>query len=678
MATDGGVLIGGLAPEDAVWLSKRLGVIVHAVQSGEDLLAEFQRGQWMALVLDDCMAEPRGVNLLERLRRDNRLSTLPIVYCLDLPVETDLQSALVDRFAVEQILYHPLDREELARQVARALGLPAAGMLEEPTEISRQTTAALAELWDRYRGENLRRVAAIEQAVVHLRQEQLDEATRREAEREAHKLVGALGTFGFHHASEVAREIEVILRGPFPAGQVLSRSRVLEIVEKVALLRRELEGSRGAAGSTEPETRALLLIVDSDLEAANRVATEAWRRGVRPEVVTSPVAAAAFLAREQPDVALIGFAGPADIEDGFALLSSLAARNPPVPVLVTTSRDGLIDRVTAAQLGARGFLPRPLGPVQTLDAINQLLVRLRTTQSTVLAVDDDPSIHGVLHALLNPRGLRLTSLADPLRFWESLEMTSPDLLILDVDMPHLSGIELCRVVRNDPRWSSLPILFLSASDDSETLHRLFSAGADDYVRKPIVGPELVTRLLNRLERTRLLRSLAETDALSGVANRWKSSQMLEQYLRLADRYRQVIAVAVLDLDHFKGVNDQHGHAAGDEVVRRLGCLLRSSFRAEDVVGRWGGEEFVVGMYGMSRRDGVRRMTQLLDSLRAEVFLDAYGNEFQVTLSAGIAQYPEDGRDLSTLYRRADEALYRAKHEGRARVLSAEPLAMPLI
>jgi len=118
---------------------------------------------------------------------------------------------------------------------------------------------------------------------------------------------------------------------------------------------------------------------------------------------------------------------------------------------------------------------------------------------------------------------------------EHVEQSNPDLLILDVEMPQVSGIELCQVVRNDPRWSELPVLFLSAHMDALTVNRVFTAGADDYVSKPILGPELIARVLNRLERTHILHRVAETDVLTGVANRRKFIQELPRLLHLAAR-----------------------------------------------------------------------------------------------------------------------------------------------
>jgi diguanylate cyclase (GGDEF)-like protein len=307
----------------------------------------------------------------------------------------------------------------------------------------------------------------------------------------------------------------------------------------------------------------------------------------------------------------------------------------------------------------------------------RLLQQLRTNESRVLAVDDDQAALHDLRMLLEPAGIRLTTLDEPLRFWDALEQTAPDLLILDLDMPRLSGIELCRVVRNDSRWSTLPVLFVTSDGDADTVRRVFAAGADDFVRKPIVGPELLTKIANRLERTLLYRSMAEIDPMTGVANRRKSTDTLRQFLRLAERHDQPLSLALLDVDWFKQINDRYGHGAGDGVLQQLGKVLMRTFRSEDVVARWGGEEFLIGMYGMTRLDGVQRLRNLLDGLRHEPFTGPAGERIGITFSAGVAQYPEDGKDVQSLYLAADHALYRAKQEGRDRILPVGSDASPV-
>jgi diguanylate cyclase (GGDEF)-like protein len=174
---------------------------------------------------------------------------------------------------------------------------------------------------------------------------------------------------------------------------------------------------------------------------------------------------------------------------------------------------------------------------------------------------------------------------------------------------------------------------------------------------------------NRLERVRLHRAQADTDGLTGLSNRITSEKGLQQLAELSNRLLQPLSLALLDVDRFKSVNDTHGHAAGDAVLRSVGEYLRREFRGHDVVGRWGGEEFVVGMYGMSRKDAVRRLTDMLERFRREEFQGSDG-PFSVTFSAGVAEYMLDGSLIDVLCDAADEALYRAKKAGRARVLAA--------
>ena len=347
----------------------------------------------------------------------------------------------------------------------------------------------------------------------------------------------------------------------------------------------------------------------------------------------------------------------------LTFLAELSAYSPPIPVLVMTDQDSLADRIKIARLGGRGFLPRSLPATQVVEAVTQALQRSRPAATRVMAVDDDSQVLIALRALLEPWGIQVVTLDDPRKFWETLEATTPDLLILDVEMPHLQGIELCQVVRNDLHWGGLPILFLTVHTDAETMRQVFEAGADDYVNKPIVGPELLTRILNRLERSRLLQAMAEKDALTGLSNRRKANQDLTHLLYIAESQQQPICLAILDIDHLQQINAQHGHAMGDEILTRLGKLLRHNFPCEDVVARWGGAEFVIGMVGMTRKNGVQRLSDGLNELAQEKFETPTGGTVRVTFSAGVVQYPEDGADLKALYQAAHTVLSQAKASG---------------
>jgi len=150
--------------------------------------------------------------------------------------------------------------------------------------------------------------------------------------------------------------------------------------------------------------------------------------------------------------------------------------------------------------------------------------------------------------------------------------------------------------------------------------------------------------------------------------------VLERLFRLAHRQRQPISIAAIDLDHFKDVNDRFGHLAGDGVLRRFAAILAASFRGEDIVARWGGEEFVVGMYSMPSAAAIRRLELALDKLRAERFENG-DSSYSISFSAGVAEFPTDGTDWTTLYRLADDSLARAKAAGRNRVVGGRGMGV---
>ncbi len=661
------VLMAGLPQDLASWLERRLeGVTIRATGTGKETLDHLAQGHWSLLVIDHTLSDSEATEVLSQARNGLGLSELPVVYYLDKKLGNDLSGRLVDQLGVKQLLFHPVDREELARQVATSLGMPLPPARTAESRTQQHMQAAVAAIWERYKDAIIDRVTVVEQAAAALLEDNLDTELRRQAEREAHKLAGSVGTFGFAIGSRLAREAEQMLR----VGATLGPTQARRLMDIVTDLRRALEQPpadrtpRPAQATSQP----LLLIIDSDTELAERLVLEATDRGMRTEVVNSPQQARELIAHARPDAVLMDPSFQDSGEDALSLVAELSGRTPPVPVVVQTDRNSFADRVEVARLGGRGFLQKPVPPRKTIDIVAQALDRLRASEAKVMAVDDDPKVLEALKVILEAKSLRVTTLDEPLKFWEVLEKTAPDVLVLDVDMPFLSGIELCRVVRNDPRWVSLPVVFLTAYTDPDTVRRVYAAGADDFVGKPMVGPELIARIRNCMERTQLLRSMAETDSLTHVANRRKSFQVLEQFLRLADRQVQPVALAILNLDRFRTINDRFGFAAGDQVLRRLGVFLLQTFRSEDVVARWGGEEFVVGMYGMTRDDAAHRLAEVLETLRQEDFTGPEGERFNVTFSAGVAQYPEDGTDLETLYQSANEALHRAKAAGRDRVM----------
>jgi len=548
-------------------------------------------------------------------------------------------------------------------------------------DAGRERMAASTEaLWQRVRPTELARVAVIESAVVALIEGRLDDGARALAEHEAHKIAGSAGTFGRGRASGIARELEDIITDPRTG-----RAAIVSAAGLVEDLRAALDspaagstapGSTGAGATGAGSTGAAppsVLIVHSDAGLALAVADCVRTRGLTPAVAPGVAAARSTLQEHRrPAAAVVGILSARDDGGTDELLDDLDRLGTAVVGLLPGDA-GTASRVAALRAGARLLLDTPVDPAagapRIADAVATLLNDPHHAVPRVLAVDDDETVLLAVRHFLGTTSVRVETLSETEGFWAALGRFQPDLLLLDVDMPGVSGLELCRLVRSDPRWSQLPVVFLSGSHDADAVRRVYAAGADDFVSKPVAGPELQARIASRLERARLHRLLAETDPLTGLANRRRLERDLDRLRHLADRYGSDLSLAVVDVDRFKQVNDRYGHASGDEVLRRLAGHLQAAFRGEDAVARVGGEEFVVAMLGMRREDAVERLGGVLRSFRA-IALEVGGELVTVTASAGVAQHDRDGVGFEALYRAADGALRVAKASGRDRVLPA--------
>lgn len=281
-----------------------------------------------------------------------------------------------------------------------------------------------------------------------------------------------------------------------------------------------------------------------------------------------------------------------------------------------------------------------------------------------------------LRVRLSSDSVHVFEAADGAKGLEFCRDDPPDLVLLDLGLPHGEGFNVLRRLKDDPRTDHVPVVVVSTPARGADVVRGLDGGAVDFVNRPYDLVELRARIRAAL-RTRWLQEMLEerahVDGLTGLANRHALEERLATEWGMVQRHGGSLAVWIADLDNFKRVNDRHGRAAGDEVLRRVTTALRSTVRSTDLVARYGGEEFVVVAPHCRLTGAIKTAERFRDRLSASTVVFDRGPGSTVTVSVGVAAFPENPVDSpAELLARADRALCRAKIEGRNRVFGAAP------
>jgi diguanylate cyclase (GGDEF)-like protein len=481
-------------------------------------------------------------------------------------------------------------------------------------------------------------------------------ATLEEAQRIAHSLAGTAGTLGLGDVGSVARAVAVALKD-------LQRTRRVEASSSPA-------GSpdEGRAESRGRAVIASVLVVDADTDFLESTKAMGSENLIRVHCARTGAEALDVAGDHHLDGAFVDV-GLGAGEDAFKVardlrsLSGLAA----LPIAFLSAEATLPNRIAATHAGGSLFLGKPLDADEFVDAVRHLAPLDRERMQRVLVVDDDETFLSSIAEILTAERMKVETLSDPLRILERIDDVRPDLLLLDVVMPQVSGFEVCRVLRSTEQWRDLPILFLTVHGGEDARIACFDAGGDDYIEKPLIRRELLARINTRLERVRLHRERADRDPLTGLPTRRAFVEQFKMRLAEAHRHKKPVSLCLIDLDRFKQINDTYGHLAGDRVLGGFGRLLASRFRTMDVRGRWGGEEFVLAFYGEDGETTKMIVGRVRDELSRMEFRGDHGELFEITFSAGISSFPDDGRTFEELFRAVDRRVNSAKERGRNRI-----------
>jgi len=295
-------------------------------------------------------------------------------------------------------------------------------------------------------------------------------------------------------------------------------------------------------------------------------------------------------------------------------------------------------------------------------------------KETILIVDDTPMNIQLIGSILKPLEYRLVFATNGQEALDIVRKNSDiDLILLDVMMPFLDGFQTCTKLKENPETKDIPVIFITAKDDVDSIAKAFDVGGVDYITKPFREVEIVKRVQTHLRLARLtkefkvtaqkMEKLANTDPLTGIANRMKFNAILEHQIAITNRYKKSLGLIFFDIDHFKSINDTYGHKAGDSVLVELTKLIAELIRASDVFARWGGEEFLI----LSPEISLSQVIVMADKLRKHIEAYDFSDVPQVTCSFGVTMLRRED-DEKSFIQRADEALYEAKETGRNKII----------
>ncbi len=504
-------------------------------------------------------------------------------------------------------------------------------------------------------------------------------AELEEYHRLAHSLTGAGATFGCERISQLARQLEHYLKQLSDAGgeavmeQFVTAARLLDEVRTVVSNLDQPALLVTDAVDDElwfrPDSR-LVYLLENEETSKSHISNQLQDFGYCIERFSHGVALQQAVAEQRPAIIL------ADIvlaEGECAGIESVAAiqrqQTAPLPVIFFSNDADFDTRLAAVRAKGVAYFQHPLSVGKLVDVMDGLVERETSEPLRVLLVDDqiDQASHYAL--ILQRAGIVTTVVTDSMRVFDVLAEFAPELILMDMYMPKCSGVELAAVIRQQPGYVGVPIVFLSSESERNVQLDAMRKGGDDFLTKPIKASELIQSVTICAERYRTLRSLMSCDSLTGLLNHTSIMASLDNEVARTSRNGEPLSFVMLDIDNFKKINDSYGHAVGDSVLKGLSRLLLQRLRKTDFVGRYGGEEFAIIMPETPLLDAAKVMDEVRQ-LFSETMHCTGDKEFSATFSCGVAELLSltGSGELREL---ADQRLYRAKHEGRNRIISSD-------
>jgi diguanylate cyclase (GGDEF)-like protein len=566
----------------------------------------------------------------------------------------------------------------LKNQAPQTEAAPAVDSATEP-ELSAAASKNLALIAARFQASIQQRVSILEDVIRALQAGGVAPSQRSLACQEAHRLAGGLGTFGYEEGSALARQMEQLLKSE----DALSEAAVTQLSQALLALKQAIavapQQIQGRAEAIPVEAKHLIAIhVGKDLVLSLKAlaATCHWTIETTSDVKS--------LLREaspsRADILLVGLNSDLPPDQKFADLVELHRQWPDLPIVVLSGCETLAERVQAVRHGVERYLVAPLTPEKLLDTLQELFTPPEDAESRVMVVDNDLEVCRTITELLTPWGLQVTTVQDSTQFWEVLRQTNPDLLILEQDMPKFSGVDLCQVVRKDSQYGDLPILMMTTYPDKLTVQQVFELGCDDLINKPIVSPELITRVLSRIERSRLRQQLdlirqqqavywqrqEHIDPVTLMANARYFDTFLQQQWERHQQEQAPISLILCAPDQFGRYQETYGQPAADQLLKQVAQVLQATINPNiDLAARYSDEAFSIVLPNTNLDGALRVASRIQQAMVRKSQSEALKPKLKaLSLSLGIGgTVPTTHQVCDDLLKTADQALKAAQTRG---------------